>query len=122
MFSIDEFSTYHTEVQRRSSGGGIFALWRTKADGYVDVLYIDLNNPYIGYTVDQVEKMVERVNLESRNNSERLMGLLSSFFATYDCYGDDAHLQGLMDNQDSDMQHRAWLLHTLMTMTNYAWK
>ena len=58
-----------------------------------------------------------------RGNNEGLIGLLAGFAASYECYTDEESkpIAQLVGDRECDEQHRAWMLHSLMALTETAW-
>ena len=124
MFTIAENKHYSAEVYEKSNGKTHLVLYELDINvNHATTIYIDLNNPHVAYTVEQVRKMAEWLEAELRGNTDYANGALAVFFASYDCYGQTEYkpIAKLANNRDADDQHRAWMLHSLMALTETAW-
>lgn len=124
MFTVAESKYYSAEVREKPNGEAHLVLFELDIDvDHASTIYISLNNPYVAYNVKQVRKMAERLEAELLSNDGYANGALAVFFASYDCYGQTEYkpIAKLANNRDTDDQHRAWMLHSLMALTETAW-
>lgn len=124
MFTVTESKYYSAEVREKPNGEAHLVLFELDIDvDHASTIYISLNNPYVAYNVKQVRKMAERLEAELLSNDGYANGALAVFFASYDCYGQTEYkpIAKLANNRDTDDQHRAWMLHSLMALTETAW-
>lgn len=124
MFNIAKNKYYSAEVSEKPNGEAHLVLFELDIDvDHASTIYISLNNPYVAYNVRQVRKMAERLEAELRGSADYANGVMAAFFASYDYYGQTEYkpIAKLANNRDADDQHRAWMLHSLMALTETAW-
>lgn len=124
MFTVAESKYYSAEVREKPNGEAHLVLFELDIDvDHASTIYISLNNPYVAYNVKQVRKMAERLEAELRGNAGYANGVMAAFFASYDCYSREEYkpIAKLANNRDTDDQHRAWMMHSLMALAETAW-
>lgn len=125
MFNVAKNKYYSAEVRKEQSGTVYFILWEFDLfhESCNRAIYINLDNPHIVYTEKQVQEMTQRLKTELLSNDNYANGALAAFFASYDCYGQTEYkpIAKLANNRDTDDQHHAWMLHSLMALTETAW-
>lgn len=124
MFTIAENKHYSAEVYEKPNGETHLVLFELDINvDHTSTIYISLDNPYVAYTVEQVQKMAERLEAELRGSADYANGVMAAFFASYDYYGQKEYkpIAELAHNRNVDNQHRAWMLHSLMALAETAW-
>lgn len=124
MFPIVDYRSYSIDVIERPGKSTMLTLWEFDATtDWSNAIYIDLVSPHIGYTPEQVKKMAEHVEAELRAGNKHAIGLMAGFAASYECYTnkEGKPIANLVTNGDCNSQHHAWVLHTLMALTENAW-
>lgn len=124
MFTIAENKHYSAEVYEKPNGETHLVLFELDINvDHTSTIYINLDNPHIVYTEKQVQEMTQRLKTELLSNDGYANGALAVFFASYDCYGQTEYkpIAKLANNRDTDDHHRAWMLHSLMALTETAW-